>query len=123
MIERLTDFPDNVVAIVCDGRVTRRDYEDVLIPLIEATLNRHEKVRLYYQTGYDFMGIEPGVSHEFNVGMDHLLRWDRIAIVTDIDWIRETIRALSFLLPGAVEIFPVDEARAARAWILAPVAT
>jgi hypothetical protein len=99
--------------------VTRRDYEDVLIPVIEATLNRHEKVRLYYQTGYDFMGIEPGVSYEFNVGMDHLLRWDRIAIVTDIDWIRETIRALSFLLPGAVEIFPVDEAPAARAWVLA----
>ena len=123
MIERLTGFPDNVVAIVCDGRVTRRDYEDVLMPLIEAALNRHEKVRLYYETGYDFMGVEPGVSQEFNVGMDHLLRWDRIAIVTDIDWIRETVRAFSFLLPGAVEIFPLEEGPAARTWILAAVLT
>jgi hypothetical protein len=48
----------------------------------------------------------------------HLLRWDRIAIVTDIDWIRETVRAFGFLMPGAVEIFPLDEVAAARAWIL-----
>jgi hypothetical protein len=123
MIEHLTDFPDNVVGFVCDGRVTRRDYEDVLMPVVEAALNRNDKVRLYYQTGHDFSGVEPGVSQEFKVGMDHLLRWDRIAIVTDIDWIRETVRAFSFLMPGAVEIFPLDEAPAARAWILAAVLT
>ena len=123
VIERLDDFPDNVVAFLCDGRVLRREYENILIPAIEAALNRYERVSLYYETGYDFLGVEPGVSHEFKVGMDHLLRWDRIAIVTNIDWVRETVRAFSFLLPGAVEIFPIDDAGAARAWILAAVST
>jgi hypothetical protein len=51
--------------------------------------------------------------------MDHLLRWERIAIVTNIDWIRETVRAFGFLMPGIIEIFPLSEATAARAWILA----
>jgi hypothetical protein len=117
VIERLTDFPGDVVTFVCGGRVTSRDYENVLMPAVEAALNHHDKVLLYYQTGYDFSGVEPGVLQDFRVGMDHLLRWDRIAIVTDIDWIRETVRAFSFLLPGAVEVFPLDEAAAARAWI------
>ena len=29
------------------------------MPLVEAALNRHDKVRLYCQTGYDFLGVEP----------------------------------------------------------------
>jgi len=118
MIEHLRDFPDNVVAFVCSGRVTTRDYETVLVPVVEAALRQHEKVRLYYQIALDFSHIEPGVSQNFKVGMEHLLRWDRIAIVTNVDWIRETLRAFSFLMPGAVEIFLLDEAVTAREWIL-----
>ena len=51
--------------------------------------------------------------------MGHLLRWDRIAIVTDVDWIRYTLRAFGFLMPGVVEIFSHDEKAEAREWILA----
>ena len=40
---------------------------------------------------------------DFKVGMAHLLRWERITVVTDVDWIRTTVRALGFLMPGAVE--------------------
>lgn len=118
MIEHLRDFPGNVVAFMCSGRVTRRDYEIVLVPVVEAALRQHQKVRLYYQVAPDFSHIEPGVSQNFNVGMEHLLRWDRIAIVTNVEWIRETLRAFSFLMPGAVEIFLLDEAVMAREWIL-----
>ena len=119
MIMCMTGFPGDVIAFECDGRVARRDYENTLVPAVEAALGRYEKVRLYYQTGHDFSGVEPGVSHDFNLGMDHLLRWERIAIVTNIDWIRETVRAFGFLMPGVIEIFPLSEAAAARAWILA----
>jgi SpoIIAA-like len=59
------------------------------------------------------------VSHDFDVGVEHLLRWDRIAIVTNLDWFRETVRALSFLMPGHVELFSLDEAPEAREWVLA----
>jgi hypothetical protein len=118
MIEHLSDFPPNVVAFVCSGRVTRSDYETVLVPVVEAALRQHEKVRLYYQIALDFSHVEAGVSQDFKVGIEYLLRWDRIAIVTNLDWVRETIRAFSFLMPGAVEIFALDEAVRARAWIL-----
>jgi hypothetical protein len=119
MIEQLPDFPSNVVAFVCSGRITRGDYEAVLVPAVEAALSRHEKVRLYYQIAANFSHIEPGVSHGFNVGIEHLLRWDRIAIVTNLDWVRETLRAFGFLLPGAIEIFKLEEAEEARQWVLA----
>ena len=119
MIEHLSDFPGNVIAFACKGNVTRRDYETVLVPVVESALKQHDKVRLYYQIDPDFSGIEPGAMWEdFKVGMGHLLRWERIAVVTNVDWIRHTIRAFGFLMPGAVKIFSLDEAVKARQWIV-----
>lgn len=120
MIDTLKGFPDNVVAVICSAHVTKRDYETVLIPTITRALAKHQSVRLYYEIGTNFMGIDPGaVWEDIKVGMEHLLRWERIAVVTDVDWIRHTITAFSFLLPGKVKVFPVAEQVPARAWIVA----
>jgi hypothetical protein len=120
MIEQLTDFPSAVVAFACKGQVTRRDYNTVLVPVIEAALKQHEKVRLYYRTDPDFSGIDPGAMWEdFKVGMAHLFRWERIAVVTNIAWIRQALNAFRFLMPGTVKIFSLDEAASAREWIVA----
>ena len=47
MITQLSGFGSNVVAVVCTGHVTRRDYETVLVPAVEAALRTNAKVRLY----------------------------------------------------------------------------
>src|ERR1039458_3755092 len=89
MIEHLTSFPDNVLAFVCKGRVTKADYDAVLVPAVVQALQTHDKVRLYYETAGDFAGIDPGAMWEdFKVGMEHLTRWERVAVVTDIEWIK-----------------------------------
>jgi SpoIIAA-like len=120
MIEQLTDFPANVTAFACKGHVTRSDYESVLVPAVEAALKQHDKVRLYYQINSDFAGIDSGAMWEdFKIGMEHLLRWERVAVVTDVDWIRYTVQAFGFLMPGAVRVFPLADAPKARAWIVA----
>ena len=120
MIERLQDFPRNVVAFVCKGHVTRQDYQTMLTPAVEAALKAHEKVRLYYQIDPDFSGIEPGAMWEdFKVGMGHLLRWERIAVITNVEWIRYCVRAFRFLMPGAVRLFALEDAPKAREWIVA----
>ncbi|MGC0771607.1 MAG: STAS/SEC14 domain-containing protein [Candidatus Acidiferrum sp.] len=119
MIEALKGFPTKVLAFACKGHVTKRDYETVLIPAVEEALKQQGKVRLYYQTDPDFSGIEPGAMwDDFKVGMEHLLRWERIAIVTDVDWIRYTFRVFSFVIPGVAKIFRVEEAEKARKWIV-----
>jgi hypothetical protein len=121
MIEPLPDFPENVIAMTCRGHVTRGDYDTVLVPAVEAALADHDKIRLYYEIGPDFTGIEPAaVWEDFKVGMGHLTRWERIAVVTDVDWIRNTIQAFRFLLPGEMKVVPMAEAGEARAWIAAP---
>lgn len=120
MIEQLTGFPENILAFACHGHVTRPEYEGVLIPAVERALQQHEKVRLYYEIGSDFEGIDPSaVWADVKVGMGHLARWERIAVVTDVLWIENTMKVFSFLLPGAMRIFPLADAAAARDWIVA----
>jgi hypothetical protein len=120
MIEHLKDFPGNVLAFVCKGHVTKEDYETVLVPPVVDALKKHDKVRLYYETADDFTGIDPGaVWTDFRVGMEHLTRWERIAVVTDVDWIKHTMQFFSFMMPAQMKIFPLSEAAAARAWIAA----
>jgi hypothetical protein len=118
MIEQLSTFPNNVLAFVGRGQVTRADYDAVLVPAVEKVLARHNRVRLYYEIATDFTGIDPGAMWEdFKVGIEHLTRWERIAVVTDVEWIRHTIRLFGFLMPGTVKLFPTSEAARARSWI------
>jgi len=120
MIEQLKNFPQNVLAFVCHGRVTKADYDAVLVPAVMKALERNERVRLYYETAADFAGMDPGaVWEDFRVGMEHLSRWERVAVVTDIEWIKQTMRFFSFLMPGAMKSFPGSEAAQAREWISA----
>jgi SpoIIAA-like len=120
MIERLTDFPANVLAFKCHGRVTKADYDTVLVPAVKDALKSHAKVRLYYEVAADFDGIEAGAAWEdFKVGIEHLTRWERMAVVTDVDWIKHTIHFFGFMMPGEMKFFPLAEAAQARAWIAA----
>lgn len=120
MIRLLEGFPDNIIAVACEGQVTRRDYEDVLIPAVETALRRYEKLRIYYEVPPQFTGVDAGaVWEDFQLGMQHLSRWERMAAVTDVEWIRLAVNAFRFLLPGRLRVFPSSEAGEARRWIAA----
>jgi hypothetical protein len=120
MIRILSGFPSSVVAVAGEGRVTRKDYDDVLVPAVTLALQRNDKVRLYYELPPQFSGIDAGaIWEDFAIGMEHLLRWERIAVVTDVEWIRHTLNAFRFLLPGKIRLFAANEGGPARAWIVA----
>lgn len=120
MIEQLAGFPSNVVAVICKGRVTKSDYDLVLVPAVLKALRAHDKIRLYYETGPDFAGIDPGAMwDDFKIGIEHLTRWQRIAVVTDVEWIKHAVRFFSFLMPSTTKLFSQSDAARAREWIVA----
>jgi hypothetical protein len=118
MLELVRGFPDHVVAVRAIAQVTRDDYHAVLVPAVEEALQHHDKLRLYYLIGHEFSGIDPGAAWEdFKVGMEHLTRWERIAIVTDLEWIQQFIKAFSFFMLAEVRVFPTANDAEARTWI------
>ncbi len=117
MLEVIGGFPENVVAITASGTVTRRDYESVLIPAVNDSLKRYGKIRLYYEFGSQFSGFDAGAAwQDFKVGVAHWRNWERVAVVTDVEWIRRATLAFGFLLPGRMKVFTLAEAGAARQW-------
>ena len=120
MIEVLSGFPEDVAAFACHGKVTREEYESVLIPALEARFKEHSRLRLYYEVADDFDVIQFGAMwDDFLEGMKHLLQWDRIAVVTDVQWIHMTIRGFGFFVPAPLRVFPLSEKDEARSWITA----
>ena len=47
----------------------------------------------------------------------HATSFERVAVVSDEDWMRPALRALSFLLPGKAQGLRVHELDAAKAWL------
>jgi hypothetical protein len=116
VIELIEGLPRNVVGIVVKGRVTMRDCRDILIPAMEKRLKRHDKIRLYYELGSRF----PGAAwDDLDLGIERASRCERVAIVTDISWVRLTVKALRFLIPGEIRVFATTQAPEGRAWITA----
>ncbi len=120
MIERLPHLPDGVLGFVASGQVTAGDYETVLIPAIEAMITQHGTVRLIYQIGPAFSGFTAGAMwDDAKLGMAHLKVWERIAVVTDIDWIAGAVRLFGFAMPGAVKVFSNGQYDEAVEWVRA----
>ena len=120
MIEVLEGFPHGVIAFAAKGSLTKSDYTKVLVPAVMEALGRHKKVRLYYELGADFSAVEPGaVWEDFKVGVEYISRWDRIAVVTDVDWIQFAVSIFRFLVPGDTRVFGTAQAAEARRWIAA----
>jgi hypothetical protein len=117
MLELIEGLPKNVVGIVAKGRVTMQDCREVLIPAMEKRLKRHDKIRLYYELGSRFPGAGWG---DLDLGIERAVRCERVAIVTDIGWVRLTVKALRFLIPGEIRVFATIQAPEGRAWITVP---
>jgi SpoIIAA-like len=116
MLELIEGLPGNVVGIAVSGRLTMQDCQDVLVPAMQRSLKRHDKIRLYYELNSRF----PGAAwDDFELGLEDLSRCERVAIVTDIGWVRLTVKALRFLIPSEIRVFPTVQADEGRAWIRA----
>jgi hypothetical protein len=118
MITLIGGFPDDVVAVRADGQVTAQDYDKVLIPAVEDALARNKKLKIYYEIGPGFTGMDLGAMFEdMRVGFGHLGQWARIAVVTDIDWIKRAVDLFKLLLPAQTKVFGLAQAADANAWI------
>ncbi len=121
MLRLIQGLPDGVLGVDAVGKVEADDYRDVLVPAIERVLARHSKARLLYVLGREFDGFSGAAAwQDAKVGMKHFTDFERVAVVTDVDWIGGMVKAFGFMLPGDVETFGVDELEDATAWIVEP---
>lgn len=118
MIEFIANMPENVVAVKGSGKVTAKDYDDVLVPSIEDKLGKHKKIRMLYELGRDFSGFTPGAMwDDAKVGIRHITAFEKIAVVSDIEWIHAAVNVFAFLIPCPARVFGTAELNEAKHWV------
>ena len=121
MVEQIPDLPNNVLGFTAKGTVTANDYESVIIPAVEALFSRQSRVRFLYHLGEDFSGFEAAAMwDDAKLGMKHLGGWERMAVVSDVEWIRAAVKVFGVAIPGHVRVFHNAELAEATRWITEP---
>jgi hypothetical protein len=117
MIRLLSDMPPGVLGLEAVDDVEREDYENVIVPAVEAALAEHGKVRLVYVLGREFDEYEgDAVWEDIKLGVRHATSFDRMALVTDARWAGPALKVFSVLWPGKARAFPLAELDAAKRW-------
>jgi hypothetical protein len=115
MIKELSDLPAGVIGFESSGKIRAEDYRDVVLPAVERAAAAGE-VR-FVIVMRDFDGMSGGaVWQDLKVGFDHLRAWKRIALVTDITWMRDMTSLFGWMTPGEVKIFRLAELDEAVGW-------
>jgi hypothetical protein len=118
MLERIPDLPDTVLGFRASRELTSDDYRNVLVPAVEASLRSRDKVRLLYVLGDEVTGLSAGAAWEdTKVGVAHITRWEKIAVVTDKEWLRHSVNIFGYLIPGEIKAYTTADEGNARAWI------
>ena len=117
MIRIIENMPPGTIGLEAVEKVTDDDYRDVLIPAVSEALQRSD-VRLMYVLGEDFDSYSPGaVWADTKLWAGHIKGWKKVAIVSDADWLENSVKAFQWLIPGDVKVFETDDVDDAKEWL------
>ena len=120
MLRQLRGMPVGTIGFEAVGEVEDDDWEETVEPVLRREIAEGRKVRLLYVMGpaaRDVEGDAMKADAEFRAR--HASSFDRVAVVSDEDWMRPALRTLSFLMPGKAKGFRVSELDDAKAWLTA----
>lgn len=118
MLESIPGLPESVIGVKASAEVTADDYRNVLVPAVEAALERGEGLRLLYVIGDDVTGLSAGATwQDSKVGLGHYNRWEKVAVCTNREWLRHSVDIFGYLMPGEVRAFSMAQEAEARSWV------
>jgi hypothetical protein len=121
VVEPIPDMPAGTHGFRLSGRLTHDEYFQILNP-IQEQLERGDQVSFLIETAADFGGLEASAMWEDvkrapSLGFKHRAQWERLAVVTDKDWMRRALAAFGWLVPGELRVFEPGELEQAKAWV------
>jgi hypothetical protein len=121
MVQEISDMPPGTLGFRVSDLLAREDYVDVLVPPLRKAVDAGERLRVLYAIGPE-LHMEPSavlqdVKLEVDLGLRHRDAWERIAVVTDVDWLRRAFELFSWMVPGEIRLFGESDLEQAKAWL------
>jgi hypothetical protein len=118
MLLRIDDMPNGTIGFEAAGEVEDDDWEKVVEPVLRSEIAAGREVRLLYLIGARSEEVEgDAISADLGYRARHASSFERVAVVSDEDWMRPALRVLSVLLPGKAKAFRVHQLAAAKNWL------
>jgi len=118
MLEMIGGLPNGIDGVRASGRLSKEDYLKVLDPLIHEAQFARRRLRFLFHLGPEFEGFTPGAAWEdAKIGLQSLGLFDGCAVVTDVGWIRESMRLTGFFMPCPVRVFANQDLKEAIGWL------
>lgn len=119
MIRIIDDVVGNVLAIEAVGKVTAKDYSETIVPELDRALAFSQKIRLLYVLGEQFEGFEVGaLFDDFKTNAGHMPYFERIAVVSDRQWVHNAVKLLTIATPCPLKSFNVADRQKAESWVV-----
>lgn len=118
MIYQIIDLPPTVVGFKALWDVTREDFEEVVIPCVQKHVEKMGQLNYLLVLNTSIRNFTFGAwFKDVMMGLKHICKWRRAAIVTDSVSIRHFTSIFSFFVPGEFNTFTHDELNQAIAWL------
>lgn len=118
MITILQNLPANVVGVRATGTITKEDFDNVVLPAVQEMADRTGKVNYILLLETEIGNFEAGAwMKDAVMGIKHLLKWNKVAIVTDQKAVANFTDAFSYVVPGEYKGFALSELEAAKSWV------
>lgn len=118
MLRHMSEMPAGTIGFEAVGEVEDDDWEKTVEPILRREIAEGRDLRLLYLLGPEAREVE-GDAMKADTGFRarHATSFERVAVVSDEDWMRPALRALSFLLPGKAKGFRVRDLADAKSWL------
>lgn len=117
MIQQLDNLPANMVGFKATGEVTEEDFANTVMPKVKELIDKTDKLNYMLVLDTSIKNFTAGAWFKDAImGVKHLTKWNRAAIVTDVEGIRTFTSVFSVLMPGEFKGFEHKDLQAAIDW-------
>jgi len=117
MIAVIKNAPANVAAFTAVGDVSKEDFEQTVLPHVKAVVDQYDELNYVLNLDTDISNFSMGAWwQDALLGIKNITKWNRAAIVTDKESIRNFTAIFSKIMPGEFKGFEKEELEKAINW-------
>lgn len=118
MIHHIQNLPLNIVGFKAIGKITKKDFTETVMPKVKALIDKTDKLNylLVLETSIKNFTIGAWMKDAM-MGIKYLTKWNKAAIISDVEAIRKFTNFFSYLMPGEYKGFQHKDLQQAIDWV------
>lgn len=116
MFTIIKNLPEDILGVVISGETTKEDYENIQ-PLFEEHKKMNDDFKMFVEID-EFKYSAGALWEDFKTSFKYLGSISAMAVVTDKEWLEESMEAFGAIMPGLkTEGFDLDKRDKALQWL------